>query len=58
MELKKCSYDAMMQLGKTLRENPKTGQVTSVKDTLHDLELSWSEFEAALNECSEKVLFD
>lgn len=45
----------MMSLGKSLRENPKTGQVTSVKDTLNDLQLTWSEFESALEETCGQV---
>ena len=55
MELKRCTYDSTLSLGKKLRENPKTGQVTSVKDAMSDLEMTWSDFELALKDCSEQV---
>lgn len=54
-DLKRCTYDSTLALGKKLRENPKTGQVTSVKDTMSDLEMTWSDFELALRDTKEQV---
>lgn len=55
LELKKCSLETALSLGKKLRENPKTGQVTSVKDSMAKLSTSWSNFEELLRENVEQV---
>lgn len=55
LDLKKCSLDTALSLGKKLRENPKTGQVTSVKDSMAKLSTSWSDFEELLKENVQQV---
>jgi len=54
-EVKRGSLDAALALGKKLRENPKTGQVTSVKDTLANLEMTWTDFDSALSDGFQQV---
>ena len=53
--MKRGSLDAALALGKKLRENPKTGQVTSVKDTLANLEMTWTDFDSALSDGFQQV---